>query len=145
MKRQLKFIMIFLTTVLTFYPQEIMKESKKLTLDVDTAVSLALANNLDIKSEKLKFDSTQWSMFTSFNTFYPTISMSGTIDRSNVEDSNRNQITKTTASMTNPVGINVDTKPIWDVNAAFNISLNINAAMISLRYGRQQLITNSVK
>jgi outer membrane protein TolC len=49
--------------------------ASKMVIDIDTAVKLALANNLDIKSEKLKFENTKWSAFTSWNKFIPVMNM----------------------------------------------------------------------
>ena len=136
MKKTLLFVLIILIN-LTIYSEDIV-DKKELTLDAETAVSLALANNLGLKAEKMKFESTKWSMFTSWNTFVPTMSMSATMARSNLNKDERTKEIQGLIPMppTGTTGYDYVmpyseevTTPQWRVMANFNLSLSLNARM----------------
>lgn len=121
-------LLICLSLVFSFSEEKIIiTDSKKVTLDVDTAVSLALANNLGLKSERLKFESAKWSMATSWNTFLPDVSMSATLSRTNL---NKDERTTSIPDFTVfPPVVEEETSPLWGLSAKFSLALNINAAM----------------
>ncbi len=117
------------------------KDKKIVKLNVDTAVSLALANNLDIKIEKLKFQNSIWDMATSWNVFVPDVTMSATWAQSNLSREDRATQMNTllpyipsydpatgTFSKVYPKSFDV-TQPGFSLMANFNLSLNLNAAM----------------
>ena len=115
-------------------PQEKVKldeEAKKIVLDTETAVDLALANNLGVKSEILRFNSKKWDMFTSFNIFYPTMTVSATMSKSNLNEDDRT--TTTFIPSLGPMGLTLEeeeiTRPEWSLMANFNLSLSLNAYM----------------
>ena len=157
-------IIICLSLYFSFSEEKTEINGKKVTLDIDTAVSLALANNLGLKSERLKFESSKWSMFTSWNTFLPNVSMSATLSRSNLNEDERTTTIPTFTQTSVPPGFTFseveETKPLWGLNANFNLNLNINAAMvfsvyqtvldwqtgkINLETAKQKLITDVKK
>jgi outer membrane protein TolC len=118
------------------------EQLKTITLNEETVVNLALANNLDIKAEKLKFDNSVLKMATSWNIFVPTVSMSATLSRYNFDDKDDRTIY---TSIPNPYSAFIDplsgkiqfdsfsiketVRPQWGLAANFNLNLNINAAM----------------
>ena len=110
-------------------------------IDENTAVSLAFANNLDLKSEKQKFASSVWVMATSWNTFIPDITMSASLSKSNLNTTNRTQ-TVTGLIPVNPIdngyyryydGVIPYSKDVkahgTSLAANFDLSFNLNAAM----------------
>ena len=119
------------------YSKETKDEPKKVSLDLDTAVNLALANNLDIKSEKLMFESSQWKAYTSWNVFVPNLTVSGTLARANTASWLRNQMNPNNELTVGPP-ITPDTKSVlltvpkslWDVSAVFDLSIDFNASMV---------------
>lgn len=124
------FILLFIVLCLVFSFSEekiINPDSKKISLDVDTAVSLALANNLGLKSERLKFESAKWSMITSWNTFLPDVSISAKLTRSNL---NKDERTTTIPISYVPPVMEEKETPLWGLQANFNLSLNLNAYMV---------------
>ena len=127
-------IFIIVILIYNLFSQNSGNQSKKISLDINTAVSLALANNLDIKSEKLKFDSAKWSAFTSWNTFVPRVTMSATLARSYAEDNLRFQFGPATTNIsfgsTQFTMPEISTKALWALFAVFNMSLDINAVMV---------------
>lgn len=60
-----------------------LKEGDTVQLTVDSAVDVALARNLNIKSETITLRVKRRTKNTVFNYFYPTISVSGTLSRMN--------------------------------------------------------------
>ena len=127
-------ILLLLFSFFMINPQEKLKlneDTKEIVLDPETAVSLALANNLGIKSEILKFNSKKWSMFTSFNIFYPTVSMSAAMSKTNLNEDERT-VTAFVPSL-GPMGLILEeeetTRPEWSLIANFNLSLSLNAYM----------------
>ncbi len=129
---------IFLCFYFSFSEEKIINTDKKqITLDVDTAVSLALANNLGLKSERIKFESAKWSMITSWNVFLPDVSMSAKLTRSNLNVDERTTIIPQTEPVITPfgyllglTGIEEKETPLWGLQANFNLSLNLNAYMV---------------
>jgi len=132
MNKLLKVFVFILLSISVLYGQEksqkepVIKDSK-LVIDVDTAVSLALANNLDIKAEKSKYDSKFWSMITSWNVFIPDIKMSSTLSKTNLDLGDRT-ISAYDLNVFPPKAIKEYT-PEWFISANFQLNLPLNAAM----------------
>ncbi len=132
-KRLYIVLLVFIIFGVLLFSQE---QQKKLNLDIDTAVSLALANNLDIKSEKIKFENAQWSAFTSWNAFIPSVSVGTTLARSYVDDYLRMKVDPKAVTIGPPLVPKKqdmhlsETKSIWDLSALFNLSINFNAGMV---------------
>ena len=138
MKRFILLTFLVLIIINNLFSKDSSAQPKKLSLDINTAVSLALANNLDIKSEKLKFDNAKWNAFTSWNTFVPRITMSATLANSYVDDylrikfdPNATTIGPIPGMLPDAISIHTtETKAAWDLSAVFNLSLDINAVMV---------------
>ena len=137
MKKTVLLLMIILIN-LGIYSDEIV-DKKELTLDVDTAVSLALANNLGLKADKMQFESKKWSMFTSWNTFVPTVNMSATTLQYNQEVLKTRSDTIKEAYEDN--GYKLSDSEVYDTDewddvtkrsliAKLNVSFNFHASMV---------------
>ncbi len=108
----------------------------KLIIDIKTAINLAQANNLGLKSEKLKYDNSKWKMYTSWNVFLPSVTMSATMAKSNLNENERaagqvypiDEVAPGTGVYDRVMLIN-GTVPEWSLMANFNLSLSLNAAM----------------
>lgn len=125
-------VMIFIFMTYFIYPNEKIvmdKEtnSTKVILDEKTAVGLALANNLGIESEKIKFSGKVWNLATSWNTFLPTISMGASLSKLNGKQQ------ETEVDFSNPADPQFNMVEgddyEWSVGVNFNLQLNLNAAM----------------
>jgi len=79
------------TTQVSMEPKKTAEEQPKregpLVLDIDTAVDLALANNLTIKSEQLGLRIKNRTRKTVMNNFYPSITAGATLSRMHTENS----------------------------------------------------------
>jgi outer membrane protein TolC len=111
-------------------------QDKTLKLDVDTAVSLALANNLQLKAERLKFQSKEWAMFTSWNTFIPDMSISSTLYKTNLHQE-KSVLAYPSVELAAGTGLYGVAKVqydspayLWGLYAQFNLALNLNASMV---------------
>jgi len=120
------FILTFLLNLLSQTNDPVIKDGK-LVIDVDKAVSLALANNLNLKTERLKYQSSLWSMVTSWNQFLPSITMSATLSRSNLNEDDRTTVVPNFNTW--PITTNEVVAPQWMIIANFQLSLTLNAAM----------------
>lgn len=118
-------------------------EDKSLDLDINTAVDLALKNNLGIESEKLKLEQKKWAAYTSWNILIPSTSFSATMSRLNNWDS-----TKTSSTVINPewnVGFNFNTQLSLNAQMGFNIYgtiLDYKNGKLSLETAQKKLILN---
>jgi len=140
MKKTTIFIMILIIINFNVYLDENNNEvinpneSNILVLDEDTAVDLALKNNLGIKNDKLKFQGAIWQLATCWNVLIPTVSMSASLIRSNLNEDDRTQEIPDFANMTVFPVFNIPTEektsPLWTVSANFNLNFNFNATMI---------------
>lgn len=132
MNKLVKVSVFILLSITVLYGQDksqkkpVMKDNK-LVVDIDSAVSLALANNLDIKAEKSKYDSKFWAMITSWNVFVPDIKMSSTLSKTNLDIGDRT-ISAYDLSTFPPSAIKYYT-PEWFISANFQLNLPLNAAM----------------
>ncbi|MBN2547157.1 MAG: TolC family protein [Spirochaetes bacterium] len=135
MNRLLKVLFFLFLSVYILYGQDknnkepVMKDTK-LVIDVDTAISLALANNLDIKTEKSKYDSKLWAMITSWNIFIPDMKLTSTLAKSNLDQDQRTTPTfKYEPTSIPPISPDEYIQPEWTISAAFQLNLPLNAAM----------------
>lgn len=120
------FILFFILT-LNAQNQDPTIKDRKIVIDTEKAVSLALANNLNLKTERLKYQSSLWSMVTSWNQFLPSVTMSATLSRSNLNEDDRTTLVPDFTTW--PISVNKITTPQWIISANFQLSLAINAAM----------------
>lgn len=137
-------LLILLSLLLPIYAQDgegdkLVEDVKKVELDVDTAVSLALANNLSIKAERLKFADDKWAMITSWNTFVPQMSLTAGMARSLKDEREHSSKQSVLINTGIPLGggltaagyVDADVKiPRWNASAGFSMSLPISAQMV---------------
>lgn len=138
MKKIIVFIIICFSSFQFLGADDISEDIKKVDLSIETAVSLALANNLDLEREKIKFNGYKWAALTSWNTFIPSVSMSATMARSNLTYDERTTTVSGLLPM-NDVSSTVSDYVIsytadsvrneWSLMANFNLSLNLSASM----------------
>ncbi|TVQ24762.1 MAG: TolC family protein [Spirochaetaceae bacterium] len=92
-------------------------------LDVDTAVELALANNLGLRSQRIDVLIAERNNDHRFNVLIPQLSAQGTLSRPNAEP------TDPLAGFL-PPGSEPETPPRWRLNAAANAQLTLSTQMI---------------
>lgn len=102
-------------------------KDEKLIITEELAVSLALANNLNLKIERLKYENSFWSMITSWNVFLPDIKMSATLGKSNLSEDDRTTLVPDFSKF--PPVVEKIVSPEWIVTANFTLTLPINAAL----------------
>lgn len=108
-------------------------QDSPIELDVETAVAIALRNNLGIKSARYDLQKLKWAMATSWNTFIPVVELSSTltdIHDAIIEDQKadiREQFDNTGIDYTDDM---YDTIQKGRVYANFNLTLTINACMV---------------
>ncbi|HOV63830.1 MAG TPA: TolC family protein, partial [Spirochaetia bacterium] len=92
--------------------------SEELSLDVDSAVRMALENNFNIKKEQLNLSQKERAKNTSWNYLMPSVTATTSLARSysSAIDSN-----------------------IWSESVGFSAALNLNAALV---YGMRQNVLN---
>jgi outer membrane protein TolC len=113
---------VLLLTIIMAMPLKA-EETEVIELDLETSVSLALENNLDIESEKLRFDKTRWAMITSWNKFIPTASLSSNLTRPNTVLSGVDLMTF------QPI-YSANDDNVWNLDASFSTSLSISAGKV---------------
>lgn len=99
-----------------------------LVLTVDDAVDYAAEHSLTLKSSALELELAKWKSDTSWNTFLPTVQLTGSLARSNEVSNMGDSIMK----MVNPMYQPKDPTESqhWTAVGNFGISFNFNAAMI---------------
>lgn len=112
-------------------------------LSLDQAIDMAVRNNLGLKSSSIDLKGKKWSVVSLFNSYYPTMNLSGSLISSLKSDDDLKG--STTIPFGNPTemgGMKVynqmatmeyDT-PRWNANLSFNLQWNFNAAMILSSY-----------
>ncbi len=134
MKMFIRAIILMGCTMFTFSQTEAVK------LNIESAVELALKNNLGLESESLKMEQKKWANCTSWNQFLPAMSLSASISRPNKTDEDRKiTIEKGTLSTYGTPGTpayytpdDIDTDeslPEWYAGFNLNMQLTLNAAM----------------
>ena len=130
------FILFFVTNPL--FSQDNSAE-KVLSLDMQTAVDLALKQNLDIKSEKFNNDSLKWAMVTSWNNLLPTASISGSMSKNDVNDPvvRRSTTYRLSGNVAGQPGFKdyikkvvretEETRPNWSLSTNFNVRWQLQA------------------
>jgi outer membrane protein TolC len=108
--------------------------SDVLFLDANTAVDLAMKNNLGIESERLKLQQKTLQTYTNWNVFIPTVTLTGSLTK-------LNQINTTVPNTYYPISaygntmgypvipVSYDNTGDWNVGMKLDISLALNAAM----------------
>lgn len=135
-------------------------DDKLINLDIETAVNLALANNLGLENSKIDFAGNKWKIITAWNTFLPDVRMSASLAHSNKSKEDRT-FSQPVITDTPPYMSSIDvTAPEWMINARFDLTFNFNAAMIfqvnqsvidykngkiSMEQAKKQLILNVKK
>ncbi|MBP5449062.1 MAG: TolC family protein [Spirochaetales bacterium] len=117
-------------------------------LSLEQAIDMAVKNNLGLKSSSIDLKGKKWSVVSLFNSYYPTMNLSGSLISSLKKDDDlKGSATIPMMSIpgSNPVEINgmkiydsiatteYDT-PRWNANLSFNLQWNFNAAMILSSY-----------
>lgn len=104
--------MVSCVCVVSLFPEE-------LSLDVDSAVRMALENNFNIKKEQLNLSQKERAKNTSWNYLMPSV-------------------TATTSLIHSPSQMPPDST-MWTASAGFTAALNLNAALV---YGMRQNVLN---
>lgn len=121
-----------------------MQNKTLMDITIEEAVSLALQNNLGLKSENYNFSKTKWSLYTVWNTFLPDASLSLNLTKSNLDEDDRT--TEISQLVPNPADTDSygDTtfynqtmlyedevvRPEWGAMLNFNLTFTFNAAMV---------------
>ncbi|OHD38778.1 MAG: hypothetical protein A2015_12350 [Spirochaetes bacterium GWF1_31_7] len=130
MKNKIGIIVVFVLLSATFMYSN---EKKELEININDAVDIAITNNIEFKSKQIDQKSNEWKLYSVWNTFLPSISLSGNLIKSNLSEEDR-----TTKSQivipTGPGQVIVQgfeyTRPEWSAGLGFNLSWTFNAAMI---------------
>ena len=110
-------------------------------LSLDQAIDMAVRNNLGLKSSAIDLKGKKWSVVSLFNSYYPTLNLSGSLISSLKSDEDLKG-SATIPINENPAGSGIyeqimkteyDT-PRWNANMTFNLQWNFNAAMIFNSY-----------
>lgn len=98
-----------------------------MVLTIEDAVNYANEHSLTLKSSALDLELAKWKSDTSWNTFLPSVQLSGTFARTNDYYSS----VKLAGSYNAAVMKNPDEKQYWTVMGNLGVSFNFNAAMIT--------------
>lgn len=98
-----------------------------MVLTIEDAVNYANEHSLTLKSSALDLELAKWKSDTSWNTFLPSVQLSGTFARTNDYYSS----VKLAGSYNAAVMKNPDEKQYWTAMGNLGISFNFNAAMIT--------------
>ena len=108
-------------------------------LSLDQAIDMAVRNNLGLQSSAIDLKKSKWSVVSLFNSYYPTLSLSGSLISSLKKDEDlKGSSTVPVAKDENGLWdkfttVEYDT-PRWNANMTFNLQWNFNAAMIFNSY-----------
>ena len=116
-------------------------------LSLDQAIDMAVRNNLGLKSSAIDLKGKKWSVVSLFNSYYPTMNLSGSLISSLKSDDDLKGSTTIPFGNPNEIEYNgqklkiyeqvakteYDT-PRWNANLSFNLQWNFNAAMILSSY-----------
>jgi outer membrane protein TolC len=97
------FIILIITGFVLFagFSMDQTGDANNLKLDIDTAVSMALSNNLSLKNNKIDLNNKLLKMATSWNTLVPTTNLSVSMGQTN---STATVLTKRMTTTTNSLG-----------------------------------------
>ncbi len=93
-------------------------------IDLETAVALALQNNLGLETEMLELRQKRLIADTWWNRFYPSVSARATLSRSNEEPSNPME------PVADLLGFEVDPVPRWSLSTGIDMQLNLTMQMV---------------
>ena len=116
-------------------------------LSLDQAIDMAVRNNLGLQSSAIDLKKSKWSVVSLFNSYYPTLSLSGSLISSLKKDEDlKGSATIPFGNATEMSYEGKDLKiynqmatteydtPRWNANMTFNLQWNFNAAMIFNSY-----------
>ena len=128
MKKIIIVSILFLSAVSNIFAEKNTKTQEPLTLTVEDAVSYAITNSKSLKSSEIDLEIKKRAKMYSWNVFLPSLSVSGTMSRSNEYSDMMDSI----KSAINPSHKPLEPAEINHWKAVGNISaqLNFNLAMI---------------
>ena len=128
MKKIIIVSILFLSAVSNIFAEKNTKTQEPLTLTVEDAVSYAITNSKSLKSSEIDLEIKKRAKMYSWNVFLPSLSVSGTISRSNEYSDMKDSI----KSAINPSHKPLEPAEINHWKAVGNVSaqLNFNLAMI---------------
>lgn len=128
MKKIIIVSILFLSVVSNIFAEKNTKTQEPLTLTVEDAVSYAITNSKSLKSSEIDLEIKKRAKMYSWNVFLPSLSVSGTMSRSNEYSDMMDSI----KSAINPSHKPLEPAEINHWKAVGNISaqLNFNLAMI---------------
>ena len=128
MKKIIIVSILFLSAVSNIFAEKNTKTQEPLTLTVEDAVSYAITNSKSLKSSEIDLEIKKRAKMYSWNVFLPSLSVSGTISRSNEYSDMMDSI----KSAINPSHKPLEPAEINHWKAVGNVSaqLNFNLAMI---------------
>lgn len=123
-------------------------------LSLEQAVDMAVRNNIGLKSSSIDLKGKKWSVVSLFNSYYPTMSLSGSLVSSLKSEEDRKVkgatvmpympsatgdapvILKENGAVFDKVEglVYENVTPQWNANLSFNLQWNFNAAMILSSY-----------
>ncbi len=123
-------------------------------LSLDQAIDMAVRNNLGLQSSAIDLKKSKWSVVSLFNSYYPTLSLSGSLISSLLSEEDRTAKGASvvpympSATADPPVMLKEDgavfdkveglvyekVTPQWNANLDFGLQWNFNAAMIFNSY-----------
>ena len=110
-------------------------------LSLEQAVDMAVRNNIGLKSSSIDLKGKKWSVVSLFNSYYPTMNLSGSLISSLKKDDDLkgsttvpiNESAVVPGMYSDLMKVDYDT-PRWNANLSFNLQWNFNAAMILSSY-----------
>jgi len=117
MNRFIIIFYIFIGYISCYSNNNTINSLKNIDITINDAVNLALRNNLDYETEKLKLENKKWQMYTCWNSFIPNITAGFLLYRYN---SYKN--------------INANDSDAWNLNLNFNLSYTLNASLFLSLY-----------
>ena len=110
-------------------------------LSLEQAIDMAVRNNLGLKSSAIDLKGKKWSVVSLFNSYYPTMNLSGSLISSLKSDDDLkgsttvpiNESAVVPGMYSDLMKVDYDT-PRWNANLSFNLQWNFNAAMILSSY-----------
>lgn len=160
MRKKCSLVMLLFTGIAVF------GQNKVIELSLDEAIETAVRNNIEFKSKQIDQKSNEWKLYSVWNTFLPSINLTGSLLKNNQSEDDRTTKTQFAApaespSSTLPDGTGVYdyvaigqykyTRPEWNAALGFNLTWTFNAAMIfgayqtSLDYHRGTLSIEEAK